>query len=229
MKTLSSKSSKVKVAGIFSLLFFHIIHIHILKPLCTIFQIIYIIFIVDIAPDADQTIERRGVKRTYIESGIITAGWAIMILFPIINIINKGMKIILLHESFLSKVFITIYLTIETFLNLPMTFLYSNSTYSIFLFEERGIEQLLSPTMIFFPTTYSMSNIELVRHLLEPAFFFGIGLLKNEQISENFKNGYLVILLQIMLCLCFIKFMVNFLLIIYKIWSLCVRKVNKSK
>jgi hypothetical protein len=224
-----SKFSKLKVGGIFTLLFFHIIHIHILKPLCTIFQIIYIIFIVDIAPDADQTIERRNVKRTYIENSIILAGWVIMIIFPIINLLNKGMKIIVLCESFISKCFTTIYLVIETFLNLPMTFLYSNTTYSIFLFEERGVEQLLSPTMIFFPTTYSMSNIELIRHLIEPAFFFGIGLLKNNQISENFKNGYLVILLQIMLCLCFIKFIVNFLLIIYKILTLCHRKVNKTK
>lgn len=212
----------------FSLLSFHIIHIHILKPLCTVFQIIYIILIVDVAPDADQTIERRNVKRTYIENGIIIAGWAIMILFPLINIITRGVKIILLYDSFFSKIFTSIYLIIETFFNLPMTFLYSNTTYSIFLFEERGVEQVLSPTWIFFPTTYSMSNIELIRHLIEPAFFFGIGMLKNSQISENFKNGYLVIVLQIMLCLCFIKFIVNFLLIIYKIWSVCVKKV-KSK
>jgi hypothetical protein len=223
-----SKFSKLKITGIFLLLFFHIIHIHILKPLCTLFQIIYIIFIVDIAPDADQTLERRSVKRTYIEDGIILAGWVIMIIFPLINILNRGMKIILLNESFLSKFFTTLYLIIETFLNLPMTFLYSNTTYSIYLFEERGVEQLLSPTMIFFPTSYTMSNIELIRHLIEPAFFLGIGLLKNAQISENFKNGYLVILLQIMLCLCFIKFAVNVLLIIYKIWTVCVKKA-KSK
>jgi hypothetical protein len=223
-----SKFSKLKVTGIFSLLFFHIIHIHILKPLCTVFQIIYIIIIVDIAPDADQTLERRSVKRTYIESGIILAAWVIMIIFPLINLLNRGMKIILLNDSFFSKFFTTLYLIIETFINLPMTFLYSNTTYSIFLFEERGVEQLLSPTMIFFPTTYSMSNIELIRHLIEPAFFFGIGMIKNGQISENFKNGYLVILLQIMLCLCFIKFIVNLLLIIYKIWSVCVKK-SKSK
>ena len=67
------------------------------------------------------------------------------------------------------------------------------------LFEERGIEQLLSPVMIFFPTTYSMSNIELVRHLIEPAFFFGIGMMKNSQISDNFKNGYLSQQIKIML------------------------------
>jgi hypothetical protein len=143
--------------------------------------------------------------------------------------LNKGMKIILLNESFLAKIFTTICLSIETFLNLPMTFLYSNTTHSIFLFEERGIEQMLSPVMIFFPTTYSMSNIELIRHLIEPAFYFGIGMIKNSQISNNNKNGYLVILLQIMLCLCFVKFMVSLLLIIYKIWTVCIKKDKKRQ
>lgn len=221
-------SRKFKIAGTFILLFFHIIHMHILKPLCTLFQIIYLIIIVDIAPDADQTIERRSVTRQYIESGIIIAGWAIMAIFPIVNLIRNGMQIIILHESFFSKLFITIYLAIETFLNLPMTFIYSNTTYSIFLFQERGVEQLLSPKMLFYPTSYSQSIIELIRHTVEPAFFFGIGMIKNAQISQNYKNGYLVILLQIMLALCFIKFMVNLLLIFFKIWTTYKEK-SKNK
>jgi hypothetical protein len=200
-------------------LFFHIILIHFLNPMSKIFQIMFLTTIAFVAPDEDTKSSEESISnaKVYIEAGIITVGWIILLIFPIISLFTRGMKIIVLQESLISKLFTAFYLIIECFFTLPTTFFLSNSAYSIYLFEERGIEQFISPYLIFFPTDYTTSAVELIRHTIEPIFFIIFGFVKNEQIKGNYIKEFLVILLQIMVILCIITFIGNIFIIIYKI------------
>jgi hypothetical protein len=109
------------------------------------------------------------------------------------------------------------YILIECVFNFPLTFFYEHPMYSIYLFEEQGIEKLLSPKLLFFPTTYTMSVVELIRNFLEPIYFFAVGIIKYQQIKNNYTSGFFVILLEIMLAICICRLIANVLVLVGKL------------
>jgi hypothetical protein len=219
------RGNRIKFIGFTILMFFHIILTHIIKPVCTIFQMVFLTVIVQVKTDED---DDSGSIVIYMSPGILAVGWAIMFIFPLIGFFQSGVRIVALKETFLSKAFMTIYILIECILNFPLTFFYEHPSHSIYLFNENGMEKLLSPTLIFFPTIYTMSIIEIIRNFLEPIYFFVIGLIKWQQIKVNYHSGFFVILLEIMLSICVCRFLANLLVVIGRL-KLMERLTKKKK
>jgi hypothetical protein len=208
------KKTRIKFIIFTMFLFFHIILTHLIKPVCTIFQMVFLTVIVNVKTDQDEETDSDVV---YMSSGVIVIGWAIMFILPLISFFQRGLRIVALKDTFLSKVFMGIYILIECILNFPLTFFYEHPSHSIYLFNEQGMEKLLSPTLIFFPTIYTMSLVEIIRNFLEPIFFFAIGIIKWRQIRDNFLSGFFVILLEIMLAICVCRLIANILVLIGKL------------
>ena len=205
-------------------LFLHSIKVYIIRPLGTILQIVLLTTIANVKAN-----ELSETASNLISGGIKIIGWIIIFILPLYHFFATGLKIISIQDSFFSRIFSIIFLLVEITLNLPLTFLYENNLYSIFLFEERGVEQLLSPWLIFFPTDYIKSVFEIIRHFIDPIFFFGIGYYKYSEIKSNNYEAYLIILLQLMLVFCIFRIIGNFVIMILRIkYGTSVTQGNKK-
>ena len=154
--------------------------VHIIKPASTFFSIFLLTRFVKTKKNEITDENAKGLNK-----GIKTIGWLIIFLLPLVHIIKKGHRIILIQKNWVQKIYVTILLLIELYFQFPLTFLYENNLHSIFLWEQKGIEQLLSPWIIFFPTDFLIDWFEIIRQLFDSIFFFSATLKLYSDIENN--------------------------------------------
>ena len=154
--------------------------VHIIKPASTFFSIFLLTRFVKTKKNEIEDIKAKGLNK-----GTKTVGWLIIFLLPLVHIIKKGHMIILIQKNWVQKIYVTILLLIELYFQFPLTFLYENNLHSIFLWEQKGIEQLLSPWIIFFPTDFLIDWFEIIRQLFDSIFFFSATLKLYSDIENN--------------------------------------------
>ena len=93
-------------------------------------------------------------------------------LLPLINFFSVGIQIISIQKGVCLKIYVFVLSLFEIYFQFPLTFLYGNNLHSVFLFEQRGLEQLLCPWLIVFPSDYLISVCEIIRQLIDTVFFF---------------------------------------------------------
>jgi len=201
------------------LLILNTIFNYLIKPISTIFDIVYLTNIVGLSEN--------GLKSS-IGTIIIMIGWLILIILPLFHLFTTGIGIIGVHESFFGKLWAVMILLIEIILNIPLTFLYESNMYSIYLFEEKKYKQLLNPWLVFFPTEYTESKYEIVRNFIHPGFFFLFGIIKYQKIKTNTINRYLKIILVLQILLCISRFLGNLVITIKKIKDNVFSKDDKN-
>lgn len=125
-------------------------------------------------------------------SHVLLAGWIVLFLIPLIHFWIDGVKIISIQETLFMKFYTTIIVLFELYVMIPIPFLHSKTIYSIYLFNERGYELIISPWLIFFPTQYVTSNTEIFRNLVASIFFIGysIYLMQTQVLEINNKRTY---------------------------------------
>jgi hypothetical protein len=202
---------KFKLQIIFYLIYIilNTIFVYVIKPLTTFLQLIFLTTIIWVHADENKNTLGGSTKDSIIGGGLVAFGYVLIFLIPLYHFFTIGFAIVAIHDRLFSKIFATITIFIETITAIPLTFFYSNNLYSVFLFEERGFEQLLAPWLVFFPTVYCKSIFEIVRNFIDPLYFFGIGIIKYNELKINQFQAYLVILIQLMLCLCIFKIVGN--------------------
>jgi len=104
-------------------------------------------------------------------TNLLYIGWFLIFLLPLIHIYTDGIKIISIQETIFLKIYTGIIILFELYIMVPIPFMHTKTIYSIYLFNERGIELIIAPWLIFFPTSYVLSFIEIFRNLLKSFFF----------------------------------------------------------
>ena len=178
----TKKITKLPLFYIFLFLLFILfgIIVHIIKPASTFFSIFLLTRFVKTKKNEIIDFNAKGLNK-----GVKTVGWLIIFLLPLVHIITKGHMIILIQKNCFLKFYVTILLLIELYFQFPLTFLYENNLHSIFLWGQKGIEQLLSPWIIFFPTDFLIDWFEIIRQLFDSIFFFSATLKLYIDIKNN--------------------------------------------
>jgi hypothetical protein len=191
----------------------HLILIYVVKPMVMVIEFIFLTSIQDI----EILLENGKLIDDKINNGVLTIGWFILLILPLYHLFSLGIKIIFIQNSIFRKLNTLLYILIEIMLNIPIPFMYSSNLYSVFLFEEKGVKQILAPWLIFFPTKYISSFFEIFRNFVDPIFFFILGLIKLGKISTNIYQSYPILVLYLMLSLCFLRVIGNLFILIIKI------------
>jgi hypothetical protein len=217
---LNSKTKKLSILFYLILVVLHTVLQYIIKPLGVFLEIVFLTSTVSIkSSETDLNLS------STISGSIDAIGWLIIFLIPFYHFFTLGLKIITIQRDFFGRLYIGIINLVEIIFNLPLTFMYSSNLYSVYLYEEKGVKQLLSPWLVFFPTEYNLSVFELLRNFLDPGFFTALGLIKYNEIKVNQYQAFNIVILQLMIALCVMRFIGNFFLIIVKIKS----GLNKKK
>ena len=174
---------------------------HIIKPVSTFLQIILLTRITDIKTD-----EQNASSPHSISNGVIALGWLILFLLPLINFFSVGIQIISIQKGVCLKIYVFVLSLFEIYFQFPLTFLYGNNLHSVFLFEQRGLEQLLCPWLIFFPSDYLISVCEIIRQLIDTVFFFICSYCVYNDIKDNKYQTFNISFLLCLLVLCAMRF-----------------------
>ncbi len=183
------------------ILFIQAIMTHIIKPVCTFLEIIFLTRTVDI-----KRVEFNASSAETLSDGVKVIGWLILFLLPFINFFSVGIMIIMIQKSTVSKIYAFFLSLFEIIFQFPLTFMYSSNLHSVFLFEQRGLEQILCPWLIFFPSDYIISIYEIIRQLIESIFFFICGYFVYDDIKDNKYQAFNVSFLLVLMVLCAMKF-----------------------
>jgi hypothetical protein len=219
----SLQSINFKIIFYLLLVMLNTLLIYIIKPICVILELIFLTTIVNVKPNEFQITESE-----LLSMGMKAIGWIIIFLIPLYHFFTLGLKIISIQRHFFGKLYIGIFNLIEILFNIPLTFCYSSNLYSVFLYEEKGVKQLLSPWLVFFPSEYILSVYEILRNFIEPGFFFALGFMKFNEIKNNEYQAYQIVILQLMIALCVLRFMGNIFNLVIKIRSgLASKKMKK--
>ena len=194
------------------LIFLNIILIYIIKPFSTIF---YFIFFERFNNTLKNELEENSKKK--IKKVFIVFGYLIIFLLPTFHFFTRGIYILVHHKGFLYKIYIFIILCIEIYFNLPLTFLYEENYYSIFYFKQQGIEILLNPTLIFFPTDYILSYFEIIRNIIESVYFFILTVVLYNRIKDNIYQQFTLNFMIVTMILYIYKFLGAIVMLIIKI------------
>lgn len=220
----TSGANKWKFFMYIILLMIHILLVYIVKPLCVVLEIVFLSLIVDVKANTTD-----GGNSTLISSRQRIGGWIILFVIPLYNMFfGSGMKIVAVKKYFFGRTKVLVLLLIEIMFNFPLTFLYDNNLFSIFLFEEKGIKQLLNPWLVFFPTEYSFSVFEILRNFLDPVYFLIIGFYKLTEIQNNPYQVYFIIVLQVMLVMCILRALGNIILFSLKLKRCCSKSDKEA-
>ena len=122
------------------------------------------------------------------------------------------------YKLFLSKKeYVLKYVSLfEIYFQFPLTFLYGNNLHSVFLFEQRGLEQLLCPWLIFFQSDYLISVCEIIRQLIDTVFFFICGYCIYNDIKDNKYQTFNISFLLCLLVLCAMRFVSVIIMIVIR-------------
>lgn len=204
---------KLRMTGIILLLILNIFNTYVVRPLCVVIQIVFLVYISNLKPREDQE-----ELNELFSLGIKALGWMIMFLIPVYILVTIGFEVVSIHRGFFAKCYSLVLVLIELNLEFPLTFLYDSNLYSLFLFEQRGLEQLINPWLIFFPSDYILSIFQITRNYVDPLFFLIVGFIKYEELKTNLDQIYMTVLLQLMLSLCLLRIVGTLCLTVYRIF-----------
>jgi len=208
---------------------FFIIFVYIIRPLAK-FSALY--FLVNIAAlDKDQTALGKRVFTDFTAYPYPIVGFFIMLVYPLQYYISPGIGIISIQSSNAQKFISVILIFFECILEIPLTFFYDCNMYSIFLFDEVGIEKLLSPWLIFYPTAFVLSTQEIIRNLLDSVYFVVIGGIQYLDVAYKPYNSSETNIIMIMIALNVFKFGYTMILFFIKIMKECgkCKKVREEE
>ena len=194
------------------LIFLNVVLIYIIKPCSTIFYfILFERFNNTLQNELDPNSKKK-IKKVF-----IVFGYLIIFLLPTFHFFTRGIYILVHHKGFLYKIYIFIILCIEIYFNLPLTFLYEENYYSIFYFKQQGIEILLNPTLIFFPTDYILSFFEIIRNIIESCYFFILTVVLYNRIKDNNYQQFTLNFMIVTMFLYVYKFLGAIVMLVIKI------------
>ena len=197
---------------LFILFIFFGIIVHIIKPVSTFLSIF---LLTRFLKTKENELDLNPSKA--ISKGVKTIGYLIIFLLPLVHILTKGHMIVLIQKNFIGKLYVSILLLIELFFQFPLTFLYENNLHSIFLWEQKGIEQLISPWIIFFPTDFLIDWFEIIRQLVDSLYFLSsTGALYNK-IKDNKYQSFTLKFMEVSLVFYIIRILFAVAMIIYRI------------
>jgi len=194
------------------LIFLNIILIYIIKPFSTIFYFIFFERFNNTLKDEREKDSKKKIKKVF-----IVFGYLIIFLLPTFHFFTRGIYILVHHKGCLYKIYIFIILCIEIYFNLPLTFLYEENYYSIFYFRQQGIEILLNPTLIFFPTDYILSYFEIIRNIIESVYFFILTVVLYDRIKDNIYQQFTLNFMIVTMILYIYKFLGAIAMLVIKI------------
>jgi hypothetical protein len=182
------KSTRRRIKFYFFLLILYIIYQYILIPVSFLVEIIFLSYKIAKEDDATST-ETIVISNS---SPIKIVGWLFIFVLPLFSFILHGIPIISIHSSFISKIWIFFVALLESIIGIPLTFLYENNLYSIFLYQERGFNQTLNPWIVFYPTDFVMSFFEIGKNFIVSAYFLSIGIYSLGMIYNNISQTFIV-------------------------------------
>ena len=208
---------------LFILFIFFGIIVHIIKPVSTFLSIF---LLTRFLKTKENELDLNPSKA--ISKGVKTIGYLIIFLLPLVHILTKGHMIVLIQKNFIGKLYVSVLLLIELFFQFPLTFLYENNLHSIFLWEQKGIEQLISPWIIFFPTDFLIDWFEIIRQLVDSLYFLSsTGALYNK-IKDNKYQSFTLKFMEVSLVFYIIRILFAVAMIIYrKIKKKSSERLNK--
>ncbi len=158
----------------------------------------------------------------------------IFILFgmPLVYLFSPGIEIISIQTTKWQKFIVFFLILLEATLEIPLTFLYESNMYSLFLYEEEGIEKLLAPWIIFYPTNHILSFWEIFKNLLDGILFLLMGLLKREGFNDdpyNFSDQDVIMIMLFFNALKVIFYCIFFFLRMKREVRKCNKENNQDK
>ena len=196
---------------LFILFIFFGIIVHIIKPVSTFLSIFLLTRFVKTKENELDLNPSKAISK-----GVKTIGYLIIFLLPLVHILTKGHMIVLIQKNFIGKLYVSVLLLIELFFQFPLTFLYENNLHSIFLWEQKGIEQLISPWIIFFPTDFLIDWFEIIRQLVDSLYFLSsTGALYNK-IKDNKYQSFTLKFMEVSLVFYIIRILFAIAMIIKK-------------
>lgn len=158
-------------------------YIYIITPIALLLELI-LLFSTPVIEFGSSTVPTPDIFGILNPIGII-----VIFAVPLVPFFMHGIKIIALQDSLLGYFWTTIVTLLESVIGIPLTFLYKQNLYSIYLYKEKGFEQTLNPWIIFYPTTFIRSYVELVRLALVSLYFiFYAGFVYGEIGSNTFNT-----------------------------------------
>ena len=118
------KTTRKKIYAYLTLLILYSIYQYILIPLSFIMQLIFLSNTIKIESSTNNDLS--DVQNMTI---IKVIGWLLLFVLPLLTFIIHGISIIIIQETFIMYVWITIVTLLESILYIPLTFLYDNNLY----------------------------------------------------------------------------------------------------
>lgn len=193
-------------------IFIQVVLTHIMKPSCTFLEIIFLTRIVNINKNGELSKFEKNLN-----TGVKAIGWVIIFALPLVHLFLTGIMIISIQKGFIRKIYVTILCLFEIIFQFPLTFMYSNTLHSIYLFDQRGIEQILCPWLIFFPCDFVLSVFEIARQLIDSIFFCVFGIKVYEDIKANKYQSFNFTFLMLMIVLCVFRIVGALAMIVIRI------------
>lgn len=194
------KEKKSKFYTYFFYIVCFIIYQYIITPLILLLNLIFLCSTV-LDEKSEETYKELAIANT-----LQIIGWILFIVLPLYNFVYFGSKIWLIQTSFLSKLYTIIILILESIVDFPLTFMLENNAYSMFLFFEVKTKKLLSPWLVFYPTIYNFSFFQMIKVLINSAFFTVMGGIIYGKIKDNEVNIFIIKVVSFMIIINILKF-----------------------
>jgi len=161
-------SKKLKIFFTLFLILYFTIYINLFRPILIIMNLI---FSVTLTYDHVNSSVKSNAYSLFLLIGLI-----LILVLPLIPFVRHLRKVLNLSHNSLNKISYFIFLLIECIFEIPLTFLYNSNRHSLFLIDQTGVEKVLNPWLIFFPTDYITSFICILKNLLVSGYFIFISM-----------------------------------------------------
>ena len=205
------KDTRTTVYKYLILLILYSMYQYILIPLSFIMQLIFLSNTIKVENSTTNDL-------TDVENieAIKIIGWLLLFVLPLITFIIHGISIIIIQETFIMYVWISIVTLLESILYVPLSFLYENNLYSIFLYQERGYNQTLNPWLVFYPTEFVKDWIELVKQITVYLYFLITSAYTYSKIQSNISGTFIISISMTVIILNILKLIAIGCIIAYK-------------
>lgn len=106
---------------------------------------------------------------------MMNIGILAIFILPFFSFLKSITKMLYLTSKFTDKILYVIFGLIETIVEIPLTIFYKSYRHSIYLIDQEGPEQLINPWLIFFPTDYLSSFLNIFKNILVSGYFSYLG------------------------------------------------------
>lgn len=156
-------SKKLKIFSTLFLILNFTIYINLFRPIMLIMNLIF---------SASLTVDlTRDESTSNTNKNLMLIGVLIINILPLLPFIRYICNVLSLTNKLGNKIYYFLILLFECYFDLPLTFLYNSNRHSLFLLEQDGVEQILNPWLIFFPTNYLTSFISLFKNTVISGYF----------------------------------------------------------